>query len=159
MVLLTAVIVIFLLRIWPLTGTIWQRIRDDWTQLSFIIYGGIVWYIVLIFDEYSHDEPWLFAAWISLALGCWLYLESREPIQRILILLCGATLAMWIVAGGKWVLTPLQTWPVNLESERWFESLSAMVSWVAIIVVLMIPVLLNLLPQRRKSIPNENPVT
>jgi len=59
---------------------------------------------------------------------------------------------MWVIADGKWVLVPLQNWPVNLESESLFDCLSALASWVTIILAVMTPALLNLLPQRRISI-------
>jgi hypothetical protein len=163
LVLLTVLILVSLLRLWPHARSLWQRIRQDWTQFSFFLYGGLVIHIILIFDEYQQDELWMIAAWISLAIGCWLYLHSSEPTQRILILLCGATLAMWIVAVGKWFLVPLQNWGPWFEhyppeSERWFESLRTLVDWFCLVVALVIPALLNLLPQKPKLIQREEPI-
>lgn len=150
LVLLTALILVSLLRLLPHTRTLWQRIRQDWTQLSFLIYGGLVFNTLLIFEEYQQVEPWQIAAWISLSIGCWLYLHAGEQYQRILILLCSATLAMWIVAAGKWFLVPHQNWPVNLEAERPFEALRTLASWICILAALMAPALLNLLPRIQK---------
>jgi hypothetical protein len=163
LVLLSAFILISILRLLPHTRTLWERIRHDWTQLSFIIYGGLVFHVILIFDEYQKDEPWLIAAWLSLAVGCWLYLHSREQYQRILILLCGATLAMWIVAVGKWYLVPFQSWGPWFEryapeTERWFESGRTLADWFCLVITLMIPALLNLLPRKQKITPHEEPV-
>ena len=163
LVLLSAFILISILRLLPHTRTLWERIRHDWTQLSFIIYGGLVVHIIIIFDEYQQDEPWLIAAWLSLAVGCWLYLHSKVQTQRILILLCGATLAMWIVAVGKWYLVPLQNWGPWFEryapeTERWFESGRTVADWFCLVITLMIPALLNLLPRKQKITPQEEPV-
>ena len=150
-VLLIAVILITLLRLLPYTRSLWWRVREDWTQLSFLVYGGIVLNILLIFNEYRQDELWSLASWIFLAIGCLLYLHSQEKYQRILILLCGATLAMWIVAVGKWVLVPIQVWGPYFEShppetERWFEFYRTMAEWICIVIALLAPALLTLLP-------------
>jgi hypothetical protein len=162
LVLLAALILVSLLRLWPHTRALWQRIRQDWTQLSFFLYGGLVFQIILIFDEYQHDEPWMIAAWGCLGLGCWLYLRSREQKQRIIILLCGATLAMWIVAVGKWYLVPLQNWAEWFErydpgAERWFEFGRTIADWCCLVIALLIPSLLTLLPRSQKTTPEEKP--
>ena len=151
LVLLIAMTIITLLRLLPHTRSLWRRVREDWTQLSFLVYGGIVLYILLIFDEYRQDELWSLASWIFLAIGCLLYLHSQEKYQRILILLCGATLAMWIVAVGKWFLVPIQDWGPYFEShppetERWFEFYRTIAEWICIVIVLLAPALLNFLP-------------
>jgi hypothetical protein len=150
-VLLSAVILITLLRLLPYTRSLWRRVQEDWTQLSFLVYGGIVMNILFIFDEYRQKELWSLGSWIFLAIGCLLYLHSQEKNQRILILLCGATLAMWIVAVGKWVLVPIQVWEPYFEShppetERWFEFYRTMAEWICIVIALLAPALLNLLP-------------
>jgi len=155
-VLLIAVILITLLRLLPYTRSLWRRVREDWTQLSFLVYGGIVFYILFIFDEYRQTEFWSLASWIILAIGCLLYLYSKEKYQRIFILLCGATLAMWIVAVGKWFLFPIQDWgpiwkPPPPETERWFEFYQTMAGWIIIVIALLSPALLNLLPKKLKT--------
>lgn len=151
MLLLVGVIFLNLLRLLPYTRGVWQRVRDDWTQLSFLVYGGIVFHIVIIFEEYHYDEPWKFAAWTFLALGGWLYLGAKTQRQRILALMGGATLAMWTVAIGKWIIVPLQDWPGTHSSGDIFESGWAIISWVAIIIVMLAPALLNLLPSKQAA--------
>jgi hypothetical protein len=136
----------------PHTRGVWQRIRADWTQLSFLLYGGLVISTVLLFDEYHHANVWQLVAWSCLALGAWLYLRAKRQKQRILALICGATGAMWIVALAKWVLIPLQKWPTGYpvspsEATRWVEVGSAMIGWVWILVMLLAPALLSLLRQ------------
>jgi hypothetical protein len=150
--LLAALILVNLLRLLPYTRGVWQRVRADWTRLSFLLYGGLVFNLGLLFEEYRYDELWQFMAWISLALGAWWYLRARGQKQRILALIGGATGAMWIVALAKWVLIPLQKWPAGYpvspsEVTRWVETDSAMTGWVCILLMLLAPALLSLLPR------------
>ena len=160
LVLLAALLLILLLRIFPHTRGLWQRFRLDWTQLSFVLYGGVVLYVVLIFDEYQGDEPWKFLSWLCLGIGCWLYLRTSDQQKRILILFCGATLALWILAIGKWYLVPLQNWEIWFEwhpseTERWFEAGSVIADWLVLMIVMGIPALFPRLPQ--KTTPQEEP--
>ncbi len=149
--LLSALILVNLLRLLPYTRGVWRRIRADWTQLSFMLYGGLVFYIILTFDEYHYKELWASIAWICLALGAWLYLRVKGQKQRTLALIGGATGAMWIVALAKWVLIPFQKWPTGYpvspsEVTRWTETGGTIISWVFILLMLVTPALLNLLP-------------
>jgi len=151
MILLSALLLVNLLRLLPYTRGIWKRIRADWTQLSFMLYGGLVFYILLLFDEYRYEEVWKFIAWTCLALGAWFYLRAKEQLRRILALTLGATGAMWIVTLAKWILIPFQMWPNGYpiapsETTRWLETSSAMLDWVFLLIMLLAPALLNLLP-------------
>jgi hypothetical protein len=150
-ILLSGLILVNLLRLLPYTRGVWQRIRADWTQLSFMLYGGLVFGILIAFDEYRHAELWKLIAGICLALGAWLYLRAKGQKQRILALIGGATGAMWIVALAKWTLIPLQMWPTGYpdapsETTRWVETGSSIVGWGWILLMLIAPALLNLLP-------------
>jgi hypothetical protein len=150
--LLAALLLVNLLRLLPYTRDVWQRIRADWTRLSFLLYGGLVIHLWVLFEEYRYDGLWQLMAWISLALGAWAYLRATGQKQRILALVGGATGAMWIVALAKWVLIPLQKWPAGYpvspsEVTRWVETGSALTGWVCILLVLLAPALLRLLPQ------------
>jgi len=59
---------------------------------------------------------------------------------------------MWIVAIGKWIIVPLQSWGENWRTEPLtpsiFESGWAIISGVAIVIVMLMPALLNLLPSK-----------
>ncbi len=151
LVLLSALILVNLLRLLPYTRGVWQRIRSDWTQLSFLLYGVLVFGILIAFDEYRYEDIWASIAWICLALGAWGYLRAKRQKQRILALIGGGTGAMWVVALAKWVLIPLQKWPTGYpvapsEASRWVETGSTMIHWVGILIILIAPALLNLLP-------------
>jgi len=152
LVLLIALILINLLRHWLKIHILWQRIREDWTHLSFLVYGGLIFYIWLTFDEYQHEDPWIFAAFICLTTGAWFYLRAKGQKRRILALVGGVSAAMWIVAIGKWNLVPMQYWPVNLESEGLYEPLAAISSWIVTSLALIAPASLNLLPPSSKRI-------
>lgn len=155
-VLLSALILVNLLRLLPYTRGVWQRIRADWTQLSFLLYGTLVFYIMLTFEEYRYDEVWKFAAWLCLALGAWFYLRAKKQKQRILALMGGATAAMWIIIIAKWILIPYQKWPDGYpiapsEITRWNEVGYTTIGWVGIMLMMLAPSLLNLLPSKPNS--------
>jgi hypothetical protein len=154
LVLLIALALINLLQHWSKSiHALWSRIRVDWTYLSFLTYGGLVFYIWLIFDEYQYENSWTFVAFTCLAIGGLIYLCVGGKTRRILALIAGVTAAMGIIAVGKWIIVPLQNWPVNLESERIFETLRTIVSWVVTIVVLMAPALINFIPRPKQAVP------
>jgi hypothetical protein len=165
-ILVGALIAVKLLQLLPFARGVWQRIRADWTQLSFLFYGGLVFGISILFDEYHHAEIWLSATWILLALGAWLYLRAKGRWQRSLALIFGATGAMWTVALAKWVLIPLQKWPMGYplspsEATRWVETGSALAGWLCILLMLVAPALMDLLPPAPGSIVSreEDPAT
>jgi hypothetical protein len=149
---LSALILVNLLRLIPATRSIWQSIRTDWTRLSYLLYGMLVFYISLMtFDEYHYDGTWKLAAWSLLALGAWLYLRSASKKRRILALLAGSTTAMWTVILAKWVLIPLQAWPVGYpvspsEITRGTEVGYTFISWIGFTLVMLMPAFLDLLP-------------
>jgi hypothetical protein len=164
-VLFGALVLVNLLRLFPYTRSVWKRIRTDWTQLSFLMYGGLVFYIILAFDEYRYEDLWKFGAWACLALGTWLYLRGKGHLQRILALLGGTTAAFWIVALAKWMLIPLQKWPTGYPiapsvTSLWVETGSTLLSWLFFLGNLCAPALMSWLPPLPEPIPvdEENPV-
>ncbi len=157
-----AILLILLLMVWPRTRQFACRIRADWTLLSFLLYGGVVFAILLAFDEYHYIGSWLVAGWACMAVGAWVYLKSGTPRKRILALLAGVTLAYWIAAVGKWVLVPLQTWGAfhgyDYETYRWFEFWRTLAEWGWVMFFMSIPALLMLIPRAEESdsVPDEN---
>ena len=150
-ILFGALILVSILRLIPYTRIIWLRIRTDWTQLSFLLNGSIVFLVIFAFEEYRYDDIWKLAAWASLAVGAWLYLRAKEQKQRILALICGATGAMWVIAIGTWVLIPLQDWQeryslISMQELRWTDTSVAIIGWICILLAMIAPALLNFLP-------------
>jgi len=155
-ILLSALALVGVLGLFPFTRKIWYRIRSDWTQLSFLIYGSLVFFISIAFEEFQYDEISKLAAWIFLALGAWKYLRSGEKKQRILGLIGGATGAMWVVAISYWILIPLQNWQdryslISMNDLRWTDTSTAIIGWICILLVIIAPALLNLLPLHNDS--------
>jgi hypothetical protein len=151
LVLCIALVLIYLLGQLSHVQDLWFRVRSDWTYLSFLSYGGLVFYIWLIFDEYQYENPWSFVAFSCLAIGGIIYLCTGSKTRRLLALIAGATAAMGIIAVGKWIIVPLQNWPVNLELERIFETLRTLVSWAVNIAALLVPALITFLPSPPNS--------
>lgn len=157
-----AVLLILLLMTWPRTRQLARRIRGDWTLLSFLLYGGVAFAIVLVFEEYRYHEPWMIASLACLTAGAWIHLKSETGRKRILALLGGVTLAYWIAAIGKWYLVPLQTWGAfhgyQYVTYSWFAFWRTLAEWGWVILIMLIPALLTLIPRPQKSdsAPEEN---
>ena len=153
----SAILLILLLMTWPRTRQLAQRIRLDWTMFSFMLFGGLVFQLELIFEEYVYDELWKIACRVCLALGAWVYLKNADPRKRILALLAGVTLDYWIAAVGKWYLVPLQTWGAfhgyQYETYRWFEFWRTCAEWGWVMLFMLIPAGLTLIPHPQESDP------
>jgi len=149
------ILTILLLRIWPRTRMLAQRIRRDWTLMSFMIYSALVFNLELIFEEYGHDEAWKIASRICLFLGAWIYFRTADQRKRIWTLIVGATLFFGIAAVGQWVVLPLQSWGDFYGYDHWTYRRvmlsGTLISWVSVLSFMLIPALINLIPQPRKA--------
>jgi hypothetical protein len=146
----------------PPLRPLYQRIRRDWTLLSFILYGAAIGTVALAFDEYGYDTPYAIASMIFLAAGAWAYLRAQRPGHRLLALLIGATLSMGTIAAGKWLIVPLQNWPQWLawhppQVERRFESLRTVAEMGWMLLVIAAPAVLALWPRRAPLTPPGQP--
>jgi hypothetical protein len=155
-----------LLRVLPHTRAIWRRVRADWTQLSYLFYGGLVIAVHLLFEEYRPRSLAQLLPGLCLALGAWFYLRAKGHRGRIRALIGGASGAMWTAALAKWLLIPLQAWPTGYPvapspTTRWVETGSTFVEWAGILLVLLAPALLDLLPRAPAPVAaeGESPVT
>jgi hypothetical protein len=149
--LVSALALVNLLRLVPITRGVWQHIREDWTQLSFLMYGSLVFSPILLFEEFRYAGISKLIAWFCLALGAWLYLRYKEKRQRILALIGGATGAMWVVAISFWVIIPLQDWQsryslVSMQELQRTETGSVLLFLGIVLITLLAPALLNFLP-------------
>jgi hypothetical protein len=147
----SAILLILLLMARPRTRQLAQRIRLDWTLFSFMLFGGVVFQLELIFEEYAYDELWKIACRVCLALGAWIYFKNADRRKRILALLAGVTLNYWIAAVGKWYLVPLQTWGAfhgyQYETYSWFEFWRTLAEWGWVMLFMLIPALLTRIPR------------
>jgi hypothetical protein len=152
---------ILLLRVWPRTQALAQRIHHDWTLFSFMIYAGVAFHLELIFEEYIFDEAWKIACQVCLALGAWIYFKNADRRRRFAALMAGATFTYWIAAIGKWIVLPLQSWGAfyGFETNRRVELGSTLASWGWVMFFMLIPALMTLFPRFNKAdpLPKETP--
>ncbi len=124
----------------------YQRLRDDWTLLSFLLYGTVPLMLWLIFDEYVNEEPFLALSLFMLALGGWFYLRNNEPLKRFVSLQVGLALSMVMAAVGKATLilwSRSQAFDFILKDELIFS----LETWLWLVIIMSLSRLLNLLPQ------------
>jgi hypothetical protein len=146
--LLLAVLVIFLFtRFVPRLRPFHQRLRTDWTLLCFLLYGAMPFVIVLSFEEFKREEPFLLLSFLALALGGWLYLRSTTPWKKFWSLLTGMTIAMSIAVMGQTLLYessfPFTNFP------RWTTTLSTVIMWMWMVLFMFISAALNLFPRNK----------
>lgn len=128
-----------------------QRFRNDWTLLCFIPYGGVPFALMLTFDEYTGDEPFMFFAFLILALGAWLYLHNKHEWKRFGALFGAMTLAMFIAAAGKAILLPAQDWLFFVDPASWkTEAMYTIHTWIWLALIMLLTSALNL-TSRSKS--------
>jgi len=131
-----------------------QRFRNDWTLLCFIPYGGVPFAMMLTFDEYSGDEPFMFFAFLVLALGTWHYLHNKHEWKRFGALFGAMTLAMFIAAVGKAILLPTQDWLVFVDTASWkTEAMYTIRTWIWLALIMLIPPALKLFQSPDNSVP------
>ena len=115
-----------------------QRLRDDWTLLSFIIYGAMPFVLFITYNEYKNEEPFMFMSLMVLAVCGWLYLKSYEPLKRFLYLYGGVALSMLVAAIGKSVLEE-SSFPGG--SSTWqTEFMDTLIIWLWLALIMLIPV-------------------
>ena len=125
------------------------RIQQDWTIMSYILYAGAMFTLLLAFDQYRYKEPYAIASTLCLTTGAWLYLRSSKKWQRTLALLTGLTLAVSAAVAGQLPIVPDQDWRLWLawhppESERWFEARRTILEWGWMVLFILAPSWLRL---------------
>lgn len=141
------VAVLLLVSAWiPKFRPFYLRLRDDWTLLSFLLYGAAPLTLSITFNEYKNVEPFFFLALSFLALGGWFYLRNNEPWKRFISLYIGLALSMLTAAVGKAIQFE-ESWPqfVSLGWEN--ELVYTMVTWAWLAFIILLPLALNLLPR------------
>jgi hypothetical protein len=148
LVLLSVFFVILTLVLPPLRP-VYARIRQDWTLVSFGLYGAMVITLILTFEDYTPGK-WLFIILSAsiLVIGEMAYLRSTQVRQRGIVLFISVTLAMAIAIVGKAYLATIPNWPFPGIPDWQNETFSTIINaaW-AIIVVIGLPALINFLPR------------
>lgn len=128
---------------------IFQRFRRDWTLLSFLVYGAMPLVILITFDEYQADEPYLALIYFLLALGVWFYLHTNGKWKRFLILFTALTLSLWVGALSRILLRPYQTWSNGYQLDWAHELIAPIPMWGWLTFTMLIPSVISLFPRVR----------
>lgn len=146
----TLLLLLFAARSIPKSRPFYQRLREDWTLISFIAYGGAPLALWFTFDDYSYEEPFTFLALLILAVGGWLYLRNDEPLKRFYSLQGGLWLSMLVAAIAK-VLLMRASFPYEGDAHWQTEFISTMVMCLWLAMIVSIPLAINVLPRPKPS--------
>ena len=116
----------------------YRRLREDWTLVSFIVYGAVPLALVFTFDEYRNEEPYMFLSLLLLAAGGWLYLRNDEPRKRFFCLQGGLWLSMLVAAIGKALLVK-SSFPGALDNAWQIEFMSTIITGIWLTMIMLIP--------------------
>jgi hypothetical protein len=131
-------------------GFFW-RVRNDWTLVSYILYSGAFFTLVMTFDQYHDERTYAAASLLCLATGACLYMLSKRQWQRTMSLLSGLTLAIAIVILNQWSLIPSpegKYWFIwtSSTSTAWLETRRLLFEWGWMVAILLAPIWLRSLP-------------
>ncbi len=73
------------------------RVQDDWTQLSYILYGESIFALLVLFKSHHLHAGYSIAGLLILLTGIWFFLRSSAQPRRVLALLACLTLAVGVV--------------------------------------------------------------
>lgn len=132
----------------------YQRLKSDWTLLSFLLYGAVPLTLWVTFDGYVNDEPFFFLSLLMLALGGWFYLRSDAPLKRFASLQIGLALSMLTATAGKAVLF-MGSWFQVFDSTWKDELLPTLMTWIWLALIMLLPLAINLLPQSDNHLQTE----
>lgn len=127
-------------------GCLFASLRQDWTQVSYILYGGALAELVLAPFMAGKTYPpgqkvYLLLAVSGMALGAWFYLVAEQPLQKWIALLAGLSLALTACAAGGLPLLPFLE-NVGMGTRR------PLLEWAWMAVILLAPAALNLFSAR-----------
>ncbi len=145
--LVATTVIVLIAAVWPPLRPFYERVKADWTLLSFCLYGASLVALLLTFDDYINEEPYVLLAAATLAVGGWGYLRSQRPWSRLLALSMGLTVAMAITAAGKAILFTSPAWPYPRYNFTWqSEVMSTVALWGWLMVLILAPAILGFLP-------------
>ena len=121
---------------------LFSRTRQDWTMLSYILYGESVFALLFLFENHRFERSFIIASLLCLGVGLWFYLRSPARWKRLLALLGGLSLAMWIAVYGATASTAAGM--LTLNNLRAFNSPTGLLLliWLGMLVMLLLPGLL-----------------
>jgi hypothetical protein len=147
-IILTFLLILFALLI-PKFRPFYRRVRNDWTLLSFIIYGTAPFAILLTFDDYEkHGDRYLVGSLLILAIGGLFYLRSKGSWKKFLFLYIGVALSLAVAAVGRAILCKNGLFDEYLLSCTWQdEMMDTMTMWLWLAIFMLLSSASNLLPR------------
>ena len=130
----------------------YQRLRNDWTLLCFLLYGTTPFMASLCFEGYPRTDLFMELIFLILAAGGWLYLRNDVPWKKFIILIGGQTLALFTAAVGQVVLFKYSAYySPNIDmSVAWWDFVHVSVAiWLGLILIMFLPLVINFLPRLR----------
>jgi hypothetical protein len=147
-VIVLAILLVLVAALIPKFRPFYRRLRNDWTLLAFVIYGVAPLALMLTFDDYQGEEPYVLTGCLILVIGGWFYLRAQIPWKRYLILFVSLALSMAIAATGKAIIY-IYFWE-GIRHFTWqSEMMSTVTLWVWLALFMLTPLALNLLPRTK----------
>ena len=142
---LIVILLLLLARLLPPLRSFFRSSTQDWSRLSFLLYGTAIPPMVMN-DVYTKLAPFELATLLVLALGAWLFLLGSTPWRRLGSLLLGLTCASLVMALGIYFVFPLEPFTVHTSFPRWWEALQPLLALPAGVFLICLPALRALWP-------------
>ena len=146
------IVVAFLLVVLVGFIPILRRFKKDWTLLVFLLYGATPFALLITFDDYVNEEPYVFIAFLILAAGVWFYLRANDSRRQFWALFGGLTVSLFFVAVAKAIIFSSPSWPYPRHSFSWQnEMMSTIIMWGWIALSMLVPLAIKLLLHSKSS--------
>jgi hypothetical protein len=141
-----------------LTHPFYERLQEDWSLLSFAMYGGTLVFVFGMYEDIEGAGWYVILTLIPLILGIWAYLGDRRTGRRLFALLLSITVAMGIALVANlqlmdWV-SPAALRIGSLSLNR--VTMSVILSWFTCGVMILAPAVLQFTFPTGKLIPAES---
>jgi hypothetical protein len=128
------------------------RVWQDWTRLSFGLYGIMPLVVFISFDEVNkgYQLPFMLVLTLVLAGGALAYMRSARTWQRALALLIGLTLSWAVTTVGTAIYWDRRLEPWR-EPDRWYEILGrSAIAGTVLVALMFTPALLGRFIRNRR---------
>lgn len=136
----------------PLFRPIFQRVRQDWSLVSFLLYG-LSLFMVVMNVEYRGLGLYQLASLIILGVGALLYLHPAGSWARLVTLVIALGLSMGVLGLGIYLIYPQQSWAAQTTFPRWWEAVWPLLLGISLAVNMVMPALLSYLPKASDKLP------
>jgi hypothetical protein len=121
-----------------------ERVRQDWTQMSYLAFGMAL-PLILIDDPYRGLDAWRIASAVLLTLGGLLYLIAPDRWLRLSVLALPVLISGILLSMGIYQVFPDQTFARADPAFRTWEALQPLLRMVPAALLVVLPAALPLL--------------